>query len=71
MVLPPLELFSLKKKATLLPGGFFHARALYFQSVTVSTSVSDIFHIRAPQLEVLLTGRRWAHNSYLQKAAVQ
>jgi hypothetical protein len=24
MALPPLELFSLKKEAALLPGGFFH-----------------------------------------------
>jgi hypothetical protein len=27
MVLPPLELFSLKKEAALLPGGFFHLRS--------------------------------------------
>jgi hypothetical protein len=26
MVLPPLELFSLKKEAAPLPGGFFHLR---------------------------------------------
>jgi len=30
MVLPPLELFSLKKEAALLPGGFFHLRPNLF-----------------------------------------
>jgi len=30
MALPPLELFSLKKEAALLPGGFFHLRLDFF-----------------------------------------
>jgi hypothetical protein len=28
--LPPLELFSLKREAALLPGGFFHLRPDFF-----------------------------------------
>jgi hypothetical protein len=38
MALPPLELFSLKREAALLPGGFFHLRPDFFLLSAIDTT---------------------------------
>jgi hypothetical protein len=54
MVLPPLELFSLKKEAALLPGGFFHLRHDFFTVQMKAKSRPDLLILISLLLFILL-----------------
>jgi Ion channel len=54
MALPPLELFSLKKEAALLPGGFFHAQPDFFRVHVKPQSRPDLLLLISLLLVILL-----------------